>query len=372
MINLTPNSFNPGQQAAPAAVAADAPADAGIALPFAELLGQLAEAIAPGAEPQPPLVEGADNAQTEPAEPEEDAGTQPATAGAPPLLLAAMMAMAPPPVSAAQAAAASAAADDLRLGAPARPAPRGEVELPAPVAGATAPPNRQAAAVEAKPLPAQALASPAPLARLATDTGAAPAEPAARPASLATAVADASPDAGTRPETAAAPRDAVTGIFATPAPAAPQGGERVALAGPPTAWRQGLHEALGERLDLQLGNRMEQAVIRLDPPQLGRIEIAIRHSEGSLQVTLTATHGEVLRQLQAVSDNLRADLAQRQYTEVAVTVAPAPRQAGATPFGADSQGRGRQPGREHDDQAPGLALLDAGAPASGFSMTGRE
>jgi flagellar hook-length control protein FliK len=91
-------------------------------------------------------------------------------------------------------------------------------------------------------------------------------------------------------------------------------------------------------------------------------------------VTLSATHGEVLRQLHAVSDNLRADLAQRQYTEVAVTVAPAPRPAGAAPFGGNGQGegRGRQPGHQHDDQAPGLALLDAGAPAPGFSMTGRE
>jgi flagellar hook-length control protein FliK len=161
--------------------------------------------------------------------------------------------------------------------------------------------------------------------------------------------------------------------FAAQAPAAGQrGSDSVALSGPPTAWRQSLHEALGERLDLQLGNRMEQAVIRLEPPQLGRIEIAIRHSEGSLQVTLSATHNEVLRQLQGVSDNLRNDLAQRQYTDVAVTVAPAPRNAAANPFGGDAQGRGRQPGQEQQERGPGLALLDADAGASAFSLTGRE
>jgi flagellar hook-length control protein FliK len=66
-------------------------------------------------------------------------------------------------------------------------------------------------------------------------------------------------------------------------------------------------------------------VIRLEPPMLGRVEIAIRHSAGSLEVHISATNGEVLRQLQTVSDNLRNDLAQRQFTEVAVNIAQAPR-----------------------------------------------
>lgn len=443
MINLTLSSFNPGQQAAPAAVAAavaatapgpvgspapDAagaadPADAGAVLPFAELLGQLAEAVATDAGMQPSAVEGdADGAQTGHAADEDANAAQPATTGVPPLLLAAMMAIAPPPAAAAQVA--GAAASDLRVGASARPAPRGEAVLPAPLAGGQPAAGREAAPMDVVPAPlsGRAGAGPTPIASFVTDAALAPtarratdaarvpvarlasdaapapasaptaaaarpatpapASPDARPATAPPAVADRAPDAGRdagpeptpRLEPANGARDGIAGAFAAQAPAAPQGSDRVALSGPPAAWRQDLHEALGERLNLQLGNRMEQAVIRLDPPQLGRIEIAIRHSEGSLQVTLSATHGEVLRQLHAVSDNLRADLAQRQYTEVAVTVAPAPRQAGAAPFGGDGQGegRGRQPGHQHDDQAPGLALLDAGAPAPGFSMTGRE
>jgi flagellar hook-length control protein FliK len=146
----------------------------------------------------------------------------------------------------------------------------------------------------------------------------------------------------------------------------------ITLAGPPAAWRQTLHEALGERLHLQLGNNMEQAVIRLEPPMLGRIEIAIRHAAGSLEVALSATNGEVLRQLQSVSENLRADLAQRQYTEVAVTVTAAPRAAQPNPFAGDAQGRGQRNGREQDDNPPGLALLDGDERASAFSMNGRE
>jgi flagellar hook-length control protein FliK len=116
---------------------------------------------------------------------------------------------------------------------------------------------------------------------------------------------------------------------------------------------------------------MEQAVIRLEPPQLGRIDIAIRHSAGTLEVNISATNGEVLRQLQAVSDNLRGDLSQRQFTEVAVSVTPAPKNSNAAPFGdPQQQGRGRQQGRDQDE--PGHALAEASNPASVFSLGGRE
>jgi flagellar hook-length control protein FliK len=163
-----------------------------------------------------------------------------------------------------------------------------------------------------------------------------------------------------------------------PTAAAPRAESSVTLAGPPTAWRQTLHEALGERLNLQVGRGMEQATIRLEPPMLGRIEIAIRHAGGSLEVNITATHAEVLRQLNTVSDNLRNDLAGRQYSEVSVNVAAAPRaaanaQAGGQP-GADSQGRGRQSGQEQDERTPGQALAEANAPRKDkpFSLNGRS
>jgi flagellar hook-length control protein FliK len=166
-------------------------------------------------------------------------------------------------------------------------------------------------------------------------------------------------------------RAAVAGAMpAQPAANAPAT-DTVKLAGPPTAWRQSLQEALGDRMQLQVGKGIEQAVIRLEPPQLGRIDIAIRHSAGALEVNISATNSEVLRQLQHVSDNLRSDLSQRQFTEVAVTVAPAPK-SGAAPFGDQQQGRGRQQGREQDDNQPGRALAEAGNNSSAFSLGGRE
>jgi flagellar hook-length control protein FliK len=160
---------------------------------------------------------------------------------------------------------------------------------------------------------------------------------------------------------------AIAGAAATQPAANAPASDTVKLAGPPTAWRQSLQEALGERMHLQVGKGIEQAMIRLEPPQLGRIDIAIRHSAGALEVNISATNSDVLRQLQTVSDNLRSDLSQRQFTEVAVTVAPAPKN-NAAPFGDPQQGRGRQQGREHEDKQPGRALAEANDNPSGFSL----
>jgi len=166
-------------------------------------------------------------------------------------------------------------------------------------------------------------------------------------------------------------RSALAGVApAQPLASAPVA-DTVKLAGPPTAWRQSLQEALGERLNVQVGKNMEQAVIRLEPPQLGRIDIAIRHSAGTLEVNISATNGEVLRQLQTVSENLRSDLSQRQFTEVAVTVAPAQKN-GAAPFGDPQQGRGRQQGREQEENQPGRALAEASNNTSVFTLGGRD
>jgi flagellar hook-length control protein FliK len=146
--------------------------------------------------------------------------------------------------------------------------------------------------------------------------------------------------------------------------------DTVKLAGPPTAWRQTLQDTLGDRLNVHVAGNVQQATISIEPPQLGRIDIAIRHSAGTLEVNISATNGDVLRQLQTVSDNLRNDLAQRQYTEVAVTVTPTPKN-NAAPFGdPQQQGRGRQQGRDQDNE-PGRGLAEAGNPASVFNL-GRD
>jgi flagellar hook-length control protein FliK len=167
----------------------------------------------------------------------------------------------------------------------------------------------------------------------------------------------------------------VPGVSAATPPAGARSADSLVLAGPPTAWRQNLHEALGERLQLQLGRNIDQATIRLEPPMLGRIDIAIRHSGGNLEIHIAASNSDVLRQLNAVSDSLRSDLAGRQYSSVSVNVSDVPRmQASAQTGGqtpgqgqADAQGRSRQ--EQEQARTPGRALHDeTAAGATLFSM----
>lgn len=123
---------------------------------------------------------------------------------------------------------------------------------------------------------------------------------------------------------------------------------------------QPLAELLGERLRFQLAGGGDRAVIRLDPPMLGSVEIVIRHEAGGLQVHLSASHGEVARQLQAIGDSLRQDLVQRQYGDVAVVVAD----AGAR----ERDAQGRQGRQSQEQQSPGRALGEGAEARSGFQL----
>jgi flagellar hook-length control protein FliK len=192
-----------------------------------------------------------------------------------------------------------------------------------------------------------------------SDTGAA----AAPAAGLAAAKDDGSATGASR---AGAPAIAANGnnvgfsqnTAATPAAAI------VKLAGAPEQWQQPLREALGDRLQVQLQRNNEHAVIRLEPPNMGSIEISIRQSGGSLQVNLTANHSEVVRQLNTIGDSVRQDLSTtRQFGDVAVTVNSSRAQAQA-----DGGGRNQQQRDQDEGRTPGRALSDDGA-TSTFAMT---
>lgn len=127
----------------------------------------------------------------------------------------------------------------------------------------------------------------------------------------------------------------------------------------PSEWAQPLQQALGDRLRLQLGARSESAVIRLDPPMLGQVEITVRHEAGSIQVQLNATHAEVRQQLQHIGESLRHDLSVRHAGDVSVTVGD-----------GDAKGRERErASRPEDERAPGAGLGDAGT-SRHFELSG--
>jgi len=364
--------------AAPAAgVPGALPADpAQAALAFQQWLGLDQLALPADALPVP------DSAAAQPDSggdvPAEDAAPADAAAAPADNLLAAMAL----PMMPASMPAAMPAMMMAMPGSPA-PQPQGQGRQPAATAVPAAAPAPGMVAQDILPQAAiPAVAAPLPAAAAVLPAAQAPAQASGRPAdsaSFAATTAAAAPPATRDGQAGAMSLDGAAGagfgLSAASAPAAPARTEApVTLAGPPAAWRQSLQEALGERLQLQVGKHAEQAVIRLEPPMLGRIDISIRHAAGSLEVNISATHGEVLRQLNAVSDNLRNDLAQRQSGEVSVNVSQAPRaQAGAqagSQFGQEPQGRGRQPGQEQE-RTPGQGLADAGKPDSQFSLNGR-
>ncbi len=347
---------------APAAPAADGAAKApASAQPFARWLGLQDGAAAQAALPADPATDGG----TAPA----PAGTPAATDGqsaddtqaaAPDNTLLAAMAMPLMPLSPQQVTQAVQAAQG---GAHAAGDDAGTAETPAqPLAVSGQDTRRAAVAMPQAALEATRQDATAANVRLAVQGNGANGNAGTGGQDAGT---DGSGAQGVQPGTNAA---AVPG--AVTLPSAQPAADTVKLAGPPTAWRQSLQETLGDRLNVHVANNVQQATISIEPPQLGRIDIAIRHSAGTLEVNISATNGDVLRQLQTVSDNLRNDLSQRQYTEVAVTVTPAPKN-NAAPFGdPQQQGRGRQQGRDQDNE-PGRGLAEAGNPASVFNL-GRD
>jgi flagellar hook-length control protein FliK len=356
------------QDAAQAAQAGLLP-QAAVPAPFQQWLGLdpalLALEAAPATEPA---------ADAAPAEAEtETAATEADTAAAGEPLLAAMS-MTMPMMQAALPAmmmAMPAVARPQASGNGAAPA-QGDSAAALPAAGAIELPETLSA------LPLPAVDSPAlQLARQAASVQPVQMAQSAQAGNSQSAAATAAP--ATADAMATLPADTLGAGFGVSAPTAPtttsKGGDTVTLAGPPTAWRQTLQEALGDRLQFASSRNVDQAVIRLDPPNLGRIEISIRHAAGSLEVNISATHGEVLRQLSTVSENLRSDLAQRQFSEVSVNVTQAARaqggaQAGAQAFGGDAQGRRQQD--QEQERTPGHALFEAGKPDTLFSLNGRE
>jgi flagellar hook-length control protein FliK len=352
----------PASSSAPAAQgAAQAPAQ-----PFSRWLGQQTGAAAQALAASVTAAPGTDDGTTPPAAPEATDGKaadDTAAAATPDNTLLAAMSMPLMPLSPQQISqAVQAAQGNAHTGTD----DGGKADTPAQPLAVSGQDGRRAALA----LPEAAVAS-ALQATPATD-------PDATAANVRLAVqgnAGTSTDGDANADHAAA-QAGTTVAAATPLPgalpAAPAqpAADTVKLAGPPTAWRQSLQETLGDRLNVHVGNNVQQATISIEPPQLGRIDIAIRHSGGTLEVNITATNGDVLRQLQTVSDNLRNDLSQRQYTEVAVTVTPAPKN-NAAPFGdPQQQGRGRQQGRDQDNE-PGRGLAEAGNPASVFNL-GRD
>lgn len=130
--------------------------------------------------------------------------------------------------------------------------------------------------------------------------------------------------------------------------------ESAAAVLPPIPVNKGLQpllQALGQRIHVQQVQGGEVATVRLDPPQMGSLEIRIRQDGAGVQVHLQASHAEVGRQLNMLVDSLRQELQQRS-SDASVTVAQS---RASTSSGQGEQSRRDQPPAPQDAEI-GLAL----------------
>jgi Flagellar hook-length control protein len=85
-------------------------------------------------------------------------------------------------------------------------------------------------------------------------------------------------------------------------------------------WSEQLQSSLGDRLQVQLKDKIQHATIRLDPPNMGKIDISMQIDNGRLQLHINANHGDVYRALQQVSHDLRQSLTEQNFVQVNVQV----------------------------------------------------
>lgn len=105
------------------------------------------------------------------------------------------------------------------------------------------------------------------------------------------------------------------------------------LQGPEHKWGEQMLHALRENVEMQVQQRMQSATIRLDPPELGSMEIFLSHESGRLSVQISAAQADVARLLQSTSERLRQELVGQNFMQVSV--------------GVSSEG---QSGRQHAQQ----------------------
>lgn len=85
-------------------------------------------------------------------------------------------------------------------------------------------------------------------------------------------------------------------------------------------WGRELMSALSERVEMQLNQHVKQARIRLDPPELGSLQLTVRVENDRLSIQLHASQQLTRDALAQQADRLRADLAGQHGDRVDVWV----------------------------------------------------
>lgn len=85
-------------------------------------------------------------------------------------------------------------------------------------------------------------------------------------------------------------------------------------------WGEQMLQVLQDRVSLQATQNLQEARIRLDPPDLGKLDLTVRVDGDRLNVQINANNAAVRDALVQVSERLRAELQQQQFVHVDVNV----------------------------------------------------
>ncbi|WP_252724446.1 flagellar hook-length control protein FliK [Vibrio hepatarius] len=102
-------------------------------------------------------------------------------------------------------------------------------------------------------------------------------------------------------------------------------------------WGEQMMQVLHDRVSVQAQQNLQQAQIRLDPPELGKMDLLVRVEGDRLSVQIHANSSATREALMQVSDRLRAELQNQNFLHVDVNVG-----SGDTP-----RGQSNRPDEQH-------------------------
>ncbi|UUM32303.1 flagellar hook-length control protein FliK [Vibrio japonicus] len=100
-------------------------------------------------------------------------------------------------------------------------------------------------------------------------------------------------------------------------------------------WGEQMMQVLHDRVTLQAQQNLQEAKIRLDPPELGKLDLMVRVEGDRLSVQINASATATREALMQVSERLRAELQQQNFVHVDVNVGSDQGQRHQSPQQAD-------------------------------------
>jgi hypothetical protein len=76
-------------------------------------------------------------------------------------------------------------------------------------------------------------------------------------------------------------------------------------------WGKELASVLGDRLNMQINQNVKEATIRLDPPEMGRLDLSVKMDGDKISVTIGSNNPQIREMLSQHMERLRFDLAQQ-------------------------------------------------------------